>query len=201
MNLYLIRHGDDDENYRGGWSQLPLVEEGIKKCEKLEKYLYENRKELNLDKIISSDLLRTRMTTEIINKRLKLPVEYDERIRENNNGLLAGMENSKAKEEFPNIYFSNLKYNERFPEGESPKEFYMRVKKAFFDIIKENKDKENVVLVTHGGVIAIIYHIVNKLKWTNRVKGVKIAKTSISKLVVKKDEMFFEYQNYTPHLN
>ena len=35
MNIYLVRHGDDDERYRGGWSELPLVEEGIRKCEKI----------------------------------------------------------------------------------------------------------------------------------------------------------------------
>ncbi len=31
MNIYLIRHGDDDERYRGGWSDLPLIDEGLKK--------------------------------------------------------------------------------------------------------------------------------------------------------------------------
>ena len=34
MNIYLVRHGDDDERYRGGWSGLPLVESGIEKAKK-----------------------------------------------------------------------------------------------------------------------------------------------------------------------
>ena len=40
MNIYIIRHGDDDERYRGGWSNLPLIEEGIEKCKKLANYMY-----------------------------------------------------------------------------------------------------------------------------------------------------------------
>lgn len=29
MIIYLVRHGKDDDNYRSGWSNLGLVEEGI----------------------------------------------------------------------------------------------------------------------------------------------------------------------------
>lgn len=201
MNIYLVRHGDDDERYRGGWSELPLIEEGIKKCERLGEYLYNHKDEFKIEKIISSDLKRARMTADIINKKLNVPIVYDERLRENNNGVLAGMLNEKAIKEYPNIYFSNLEYDERFPDGESPKEFFERIKKAFSDIIDENKDIDNLMLVTHAGVISIIYHVINNLKWTNKVKALKIGKTSISKIVIDKDNNIkYDYQNYTPHL-
>ena len=42
MNIYIIRHGDDDDRYRGGWTDLPLIEKGIEKCEKLAKFMFEN---------------------------------------------------------------------------------------------------------------------------------------------------------------
>ena len=51
MNIYLVRHGDDDERYRGGWSELPLVEEGIRKCEKLGEYLYNHKSEFNIEEL------------------------------------------------------------------------------------------------------------------------------------------------------
>ena len=35
MNIYFVRHGEDDEKYRGGWSELPLVQLGIDKANKL----------------------------------------------------------------------------------------------------------------------------------------------------------------------
>ena len=31
------------------------------------------------------------------------------------------------KEKYPNMYFSNLNYNQKYPSGESPKEFYERI--------------------------------------------------------------------------
>lgn len=201
MNIYFIRHGDDDERYRGGWSELPLVEEGIRKAKLLGKYLKENESEYNFEKIISSDLTRTKMTTEYINKELNLPIVYDSRIRENNNGELAGMLNEEAVKKYPNAFFGTLGYNEKFPGGESPHQFYNRIKKAFFSIIEENKDVENLAIVTHAGVIAIIYHVVNKMRWTNKKKSLSIPKTSISKLVENGKDMVFEYLSQTPHLN
>lgn len=201
MNIYLVRHGDDDERYRGGWSELPLVEEGIRKCEKLGEYLYNHKSEFNIEKIISSDLTRAKMTADIINEKLKLPIVYDKRLRENNNGIFAGMLNEKAIKEYPNAFFSNLEYDERFPQGESPREFFERIKKAFFEIIDENSDIGNLMIVTHAGVISIIYHVINNIKWTNKVKALKIAKTSISKIVIDDDKNIkYDYQNYTPHL-
>lgn len=199
MNIYLIRHGDDDERYRGGWSELPLIEEGIKKSEKLADYL-ENNSKIQIDRIISSDLTRAKMTADIINKKLNKEIKYDARIRENNNGIFAGMLNEEAIKNYPNAFFSNLKYNERFPEGESPKEFYTRIKKSFYEIIEENSDVENLMIVTHAGVIGIIYHIAKNLRWTNKKKSVRLPKTSITKLQVKENKIKVCYHGQTPHL-
>ena len=30
MRIFFVRHGKDDGNYRGGWSTMPLIEEGKK---------------------------------------------------------------------------------------------------------------------------------------------------------------------------
>lgn len=199
MNIYLVRHGDDDEKYRGGWSDLPLIEEGIEKAKKLAEFLKDNE-DVKVDKIISSDLKRAKMTTEIINEKLNLDVCYDSSIRENNNGIFAGMLNEEAIKNYPNAFFSKLKYNERFPDGESPKEFFHRIREAFFRILKENKNVENLMIVTHAGVISIIYHIIEKKRWSNRKKSVKIPKTSITKIEKEKNELKIVYTGETPHL-
>ena len=201
MNIYFIRHGEDDEKYRGGWSELPLIQVGIDKANKLGKYLKKNMDKYRLEKIISSDLTRTRMTADIINTYLDLPISIDERLRENNNGELAGMLNSEAIKKYPNCFFGSLGYDERFPGGESPHEFYDRVKKSFYELIEENNNVKNLMIVTHAGVISIIYHIVTNLEWTNKEKSLKISKTSISKLIVDESgNMKFDYINDTPHL-
>lgn len=201
MNIYFIRHGEDDEKYRGGWSELPLIQVGIDKANKLGKYLKKNMDKYRFEKIISSDLTRTRMTADIINTYLDLPISIDERLRENNNGELAGMLNSEAIKKYPNCFFGSLGYDERFPGGESPHEFYDRVKKSFYELIEENNNVKNLMIVTHAGVISIIYHIVTNLEWTNKEKSLKISKTSISKLIVDESgNMKFDYINDTPHL-
>ena len=118
MNIYLVRHGDDDERYRGGWSELPLVEAGIDKAKKLGEYLSsEKNYEIKVDRIISSDLKRVKMTADIINEKLNVSILYDKRLRENNNGALAGMLNEEAIKKYPHAFFSTLKYNERFPNN------------------------------------------------------------------------------------
>ena len=89
MNIYIIRHGDDDERYRGGWSNLPLIDVGIEKCKKLADYLYNNN--VKIDRIVCSDLKRAKMTAQIIADKYNLVIVPDERLRENNNGIFAGM--------------------------------------------------------------------------------------------------------------
>ena len=141
------------------------------------------------------------MPADIINEKLNVKIKYDERLRENNNGILAGMLNEEAIKKFPNMYFSILEYDERFPEGESPKEFYERIKEAFFSIVNENNDVENLMLVTHAGVINIIYHIISNIEWSNKQKKLKIPKTSITKIVINNQDKQVCYVGITPHLN
>ena len=201
MNIFLVRHGDDDEQYRGGWSSLPLTQLGIEKAKKLADFFSNEQEDIKIDRIISSDLKRAKMTADIINEKLNVKIKYDERLRENNNGILAGMLNEEAIKKFPNMYFSILEYDERFPEGESPKEFYERIKEAFFSIVNENNDVENLMLVTHAGVINIIYHIISNIEWSNKQKKLKIPKTSITKIVINNQDKQVCYVGITPHLN
>ena len=201
MNIFLVRHGDDDEQYRGGWSSLPLTQLGIEKVKKLADFFSNEQEDIKIDRIISSDLKRAKMTADIINEKLNVKIKYDKRLRENNNGILAGMLNEEAIKKFPNMYFSILEYDERFPEGESPKEFYERIKEAFFSIVNENNDVENLMLVTHAGVINIIYHIISNIEWSNKQKKLKIPKTSITKIVINNQDKQVCYVGITPHLN
>ena len=42
MRLYFVRHGKDDDRYRGGWSNLDLTPEGIEQVKHLAHHLKEN---------------------------------------------------------------------------------------------------------------------------------------------------------------
>lgn len=201
MRIFFIRHGKDDGNYRGGWSNMPLIDEGKEQVKKLAKFLEETKDEYKIEKIISSDLLRTKQTTEIINEKLKVPVEYTEKLREMNNGKIAGMLNADVEKLYPGLYYNTLRIDEKYPGGESPIEFYNRITRDFEKIVNENKEYKNIMLVTHSGVINIIYRYINNMEWSNKIKSIKISNASIYSLVINGESRKFDMENYNEYLN
>lgn len=178
--LIFVRHGKDDERYRGGWSNFGLTAEGIEQSKKLAKYLKENNSFYEIDRIISSDLPRVTETADYLAKELGLPVEKEESLREINNGDLSGMLNEEALAKYPGLFFRTLQMDEPYPNGESPNDYYVRVKKWFDCFVKRcQESNENILIVTHGGVVNIIYHIVKKLEWNNKNKAFKVTNGSI----------------------
>lgn len=183
MIIYLVRHGKDDDNYRGGWSDLGLLEEGVNQSKLLAEYLHNNKERYKIDTLISSDLRRAVETSNEISAKLNIPVRFLSEWRESNNGILAGMLNTEALQKYPGLFFNTLRMDEQYPNGESPIEFYIRIKEAFQKLCNEILNGEigpNVMLVTHGGVINILYHIINGLEWTNKcVPLCKLSNTGI----------------------
>jgi len=190
MKIIFVRHGKDDENYRGGWSNLGLVPEGCEQAKRLAKYLKETNAEYGITRIVSSDLPRAKETADILSAGLGGTVETDERLREADNGALAGMSNEEALEKYPGLFWSTLKPDECYPNGESPLQFFTRIKTWFETFLSECKDTEgNVLLVTHGGVINIVYHLVNHMEWSNTKKSVPIGNCSIHVLDTERMEI------------
>ena len=202
MDIYFVRHGKEEEGFRGGWSQRGLADEGKKQARMLAEYLYENKKKINFTRIISSDLNRAKETAFYIGKKLEMKVELSQEWREHNNGIMAGMENEKAEIEFPGLYFNTAGMDERYRMGESPREFLNRIEKAFYNLVDEVLEKnENILIVTHGGVINIIYHLINKVKWNNKNKAFKVQNASIHKIELDKEKIKISLSNYIEHLN
>ena len=174
MICYLIRHGKDDDRVRGGWSPTPLSEQGISEVQQLADHLAADPS-FNIVRIFSSDLLRARQTAEIISSKLHIGVEYLPQFRETNNGILAGMNNHIATERYPGLFWNTLEWDERYPDGESPHQFFDRISNAW-KTLKENMcDIDgNIVLVTHGGVINVIYHIEHGIPYSNKSKPLSI---------------------------
>ena len=204
MVIYLVRHAKDDESYRGGWSDLGLVEEGLNQAKLLGQYLHENSQEFCISKLISSDLKRAIQTTREIEKALQIEAQFSSEWRETNNGVLAGMLNSDALEVYPGLFFNALEMDEPYPEGESPREFYNRIKDTFNELCQSmltQKENHNVMIVTHSGVINIIYYLVKGLEWTNKSPNLSVANhTSIHKFDYKKQEWEIIESNNIAHL-
>lgn len=201
MKVYFVRHGKDDENYRGGWSTLGLVPEGVEQAERLARQLKEKKVEYGITRIVSSDLSRAKETAEILARELDLSVTFDVRLREADNGSLAGMPNAEALEKYPGMFWSTLKPEECYPNGESPNQFYTRIKEWFEAFLRECKDADgNVLVVTHGGVINIVYHLVKNMEWSNAKKSVPVGNCSMHVLDMERmeicEENMFEELHY-----
>ena len=73
--IYLLRHGLDDENYIGGWSDNSLTDIGIKQVEDTIKYMKINN--INFNKIYSSDIKRALETSSMISKEFNIKIQQE----------------------------------------------------------------------------------------------------------------------------
>ena len=173
MICCLVRHGKDDDTVRGGWSQQPLTDEGEVQAAELADFVQKSG--LCIQQLYSSDLLRAMQTAQIVADSLRLPIAPKPEFREVNNGNLAGIKNELAAEQYPGLYWNTLAWEQQYPGGESPKEFYERIRCAW-DVLQKDilERNENVMLVTHGGVMHVILSIVKGEIYSNQASPRKI---------------------------
>jgi 2,3-bisphosphoglycerate-dependent phosphoglycerate mutase len=157
MKIYFVRHGQtqfNKERRSTGWTDIPLIEEGI---EQAKSSLIDIPRHLSI--IYSSDLLRCKQTTEIINETLGLPVIYDARLKERNLGSLEGR---KWEENDITVMKKDKdqEYDYRPYGGESVEDVRKRVFDFVADIQKKEKD-DSVLVVTSAGVICVIHHVLH----------------------------------------
>ncbi len=142
MKIYLVRHGEVPHNALKQYNikDEDLTERGIKQAEELR----EKIKNIEVDLIISSPLIRAKRTAEIINKNSKIIL--DDRIQERSCGDLSGQPIEVTnREEYWN-YYTKIQYG----TSENIQEFFKRV----YTFLEELKTKEykSVLIVAHSGV-------------------------------------------------
>lgn len=194
MKTIFVRHGKDDDRYRGGWSNHDLIPEGIEQAKQLAQYIHNSYR---ISKIISSDLPRALTTARYISEKIGVPIQTDIRLREMHNGDLAGMLNETALVQYPGLFFNTLDLDEAYPNGESPRRFFARTKNWFEEFKRQNAD-DTVLVVTHGGVINIVYHLVKGIEWSNKGPSFKISNCGVH--VLDMDTMKFVIENRTDYL-
>ena len=69
----------------------------------------------------------------------------------------------------PGLFYSSLKWDQRYPNGESPALFYNRIKNSW-QIFKKDVStlSGSTLLVTHGGVIDVILCLESGENYTNK---------------------------------
>jgi alpha-ribazole phosphatase len=156
IQLCLVRHGQTDWNEEGryqGQSDVPLNESGRRQAgeaaQQLQGYPFEM--------IYSSDLIRARETAEIIAAVIKVPIRYDTRLREINQGKWEGQHVDVIKDHYAALWKLRTTdpANIRPPGGETIKELAARVYAALDDIARICSDKD-VLIISHGLALATI---------------------------------------------
>jgi len=159
MNSYFVRHGQSESNKSHtvtGWIDSPLTNQGVKETRRIT-----NSIPLDISTIYSSDLIRCKQTTHLLNKHLSAPIIYDSRLRERNFGSLQGKTWEQIQEETGldlKTVDTNQRYDYRHFGGESSEDVKNRII-GFVDDIEIAEKGKNVLVITHGGVIRILYYI------------------------------------------
>lgn len=173
--IYLLRHGLDDESYIGGWSDVELTDEGIEQVNGVSLYLKENN--YCIKKIYTSDIKRALMTAEIVSNHLGIDIEETDKLRELDKGLLTKLP-KKEIYKYPE-FIGDLLVDKRYPNGESLVDLYNRIKEVLTtDIFKE----DNVLIITHRGVINMIYTIISESLLDNNKKKYGVTHASLHQL-------------------
>jgi probable phosphoglycerate mutase len=183
MRLLLIRHAQDERGYRGGWSQRGLTRVGFDQASRLAFAV--NRCWRPVEMVLSSDLRRAKETAQSVSNALGLPLHTKTAWREINNGDLAGISHHEANRRYPGLFFNRMAWLQTYPNGESPCQFFERIRTAFDELTCEMRDgtlPSNVVLVTHGGVINVVRTLACRAHWNNCDDHPSVAFTALYEL-------------------
>lgn len=149
MKVYAARHGQTQWNLEDkvcGRTDLPLTELGLEQA----RLLAQRTKDLDLDIIISSPMLRARQTAAPTAALHGREILVDERLIEQDYGIYEGVSR------FDEGFLANKRHFAfRYPGGESMMDVAHRV----YGLLEELREKyagKNVLLVCHGGVCRVI---------------------------------------------
>ena len=199
--FYLIRHGVTPWN-KGekcmGQQDIALDEEGLRQSEALA----DTFEHIPLERVLCSDLIRTRQTAAPLAARHGVEPELDPRLREINYGELEGTSPSDWPTLFPELMktwnFSSV--DQAPPGGESRGELITRCSAALEGCLRH--DARHTAIVTHGGVIMglltwAVFHSVGEPA-RHSLGLFKVHNASITTLSNKEGRWRIESVNHPP---
>jgi broad specificity phosphatase PhoE len=148
--FYFVRHGESEGNAARvftGQTDSPLTERGRQQAEAVGLELAK----VKFDRIVSSDLSRTRDTAEVIAKRRGMSVEVIPELRE----IDVGDRTGKTFDETRGLPNWNDDGFVAWPRGETLDQVLARTLGAIERLTRENPGK-TILIVGHGGVNRIL---------------------------------------------
>ena len=157
----LVRHGETDWNAQRrlqGHTDIDLNARGLAQAEQMARAI----KKINLafDVLYTSDLQRAAKTAKAIEQLFSTSAITNAGLRERHLGALQGLTTDEAPQLEPDLWKSHLSRNvtEELRGGESIQQFADRISTAL-EKIREQYLGKTVLLVSHGGVLDMMYRI------------------------------------------
>lgn len=169
----MARHGETELNSAiryWGRSDIKLSALGLSQAERLRDRLAMEK----LDAVYSSDLIRAQLTAGIIASGHHLKVINCPELSEVNFGALEGLTFEEIKERYPEVAKQWIERSPEleYPGGESRDAFSQRVA-SFLGRLEGHREKANILIVAHSGVIRTLVCYLLKLpielRWQMRV--------------------------------
>lgn len=157
--IYVVTHPQathHTEGLVGGWYDSVLTDRGTRHAQQLAAELHRRITAAHTDqslRLVSSDLTRTRQTADAIAETVGLPVEFDERLREQHNGTAEGQPvGTHPYEPLPKT--GDRMHSVSGPGVETRAVWAHRVYDAMTDIY--NSPAETTIIMTHGGSLTYV---------------------------------------------
>ncbi len=149
--LYFVRHGRTEWNRTGrlmGQTDIPLDAVGRSQAHSAARWM----RALPIERVYASPLARARETGRILAEHLEVPFSEDERWREVDMGVLAGLTWSEVEESHPDFVQARQvdPASAARLDGESDQVMQRRAVDAFIDVIRECAGR-TVAVASHGG--------------------------------------------------
>jgi len=161
--LILVRHGETDMNRElrfQGHVDVALNAVGLEQARRLAQRLGAE----TAHRLYASDLLRAQQTARPVAQQMRLESMVEPALREQSFGLVDGMRVDDIKAQHPQAWAAWLRFHEDYgmPGGETTRQFHARVMDAVNRLAAGHRG-ETLVVVTHGGVLDMIYRTARSL--------------------------------------
>ncbi len=197
--LILIRHGETEWNREGriqGHLDSALTTEGIAQAEACARRLAAEQ----FHALYASDLPRVQHTAAILNAPFKLTVNSREDLRERCFGIGEGLTYAEMDSRHPEVFSRSraLDPDYAIEGGETRRQFHARVRGALTDIAAAHPG-ERVLVVTHGGVLGVVYRWLNNLPIAS-AHTVEIPNVAYNRVIIDGDAWRLDVWADTAHL-
>lgn len=200
VKVYVIRHAEAEGNlYRrihGHYDSI-ITETGMKQIEKLK----ERFRDISIDAVYSSDLIRTQTTAKAISVPRGLPVITTPKLREVNMGVWEDMTWGDVAIQWPEMLV-NFNYdpeNWLIPDGEPHYDVVGRMTDGILELASKHEGGA-IAVVTHGSASRSLFAHLMSIP-TNKILDAGMSdNTAVSLLNVSGDKIEIEYKNDNSHL-